>query len=159
TITHFDPTEYDIRIAGEVKDFSLGNVISAKEVRHLDLSTQYGLAATQEALRDAELTIDEGNGHQVGIIFGAAGGGIDLLLRQQRILQERGPNRVSPMFLPYFLTDSTSGVLAMTFGASGPNMAVVSACATGGHAIGEAAETIRRGDVPVMIAGGTEAVI
>jgi beta-ketoacyl-acyl-carrier-protein synthase II len=158
-ITRFDTNDFDVKIAGEVKDFSLGGVVASKEARHLDLGTQYGLVATREALTDAALKIDDGNAEQVGIIFGSAGGGLGLLLRQQQVLQERGSSRVSPMFLPYFLADSTSGVLAMTFGASGPNMAVVSACATGGHALGEAAETIRRGDVPVMIAGGAEAVI
>jgi 3-oxoacyl-[acyl-carrier-protein] synthase II len=134
-------------------------VISPKEARHMDLCSQYAVVAACEAVADARLEVTSENAEQVGIVFGSGGGGVGRLLEQERIRVERGPDRISPFFLPHFLADSASGILAITLGAMGPNMAVVSACATGGHAIGEAAETILRGDAEVMIAGGTEAAI
>jgi beta-ketoacyl-acyl-carrier-protein synthase II len=125
----------------------------------MDLSSQYAAVVTREAVADAGLEITPDNAERVGIVFGSGGGGVGRLLEQERLRLERGPERVSPFFLPHFLADSASGILAIALGAMGPNMAVVSACATGAHAIGEAAETIRRGDADVMIAGGTEAAI
>ncbi|HEX8600457.1 MAG TPA: beta-ketoacyl-ACP synthase II [Chloroflexia bacterium] len=158
-ITLFDTTDYAIKIAGQVKDFDPGEEIDAKEVRHMDRSVQFAVVASKQALRDAALEIPEQDSDRVGIIFGTAVGGVNTLLAQQAVLEERGPRRVSPHFLPNFLPDSASGQVAIAVGARGPNMAVVSACATGGHAVGEAMETIRRGDADVMLAGGTEAVI
>jgi 3-oxoacyl-[acyl-carrier-protein] synthase II len=158
-ITLFDPTEYGIQIAGEVKDFNPGDDIDPKEVRHMDRSVQFAIVATKQALRDAALDITEEEADDIGIIFGTGAAGVGTLITQQKVLEERGPRRVSPHFLPNFLPDSASGQVAIAVGAKGPNMAVVSACATGGHAVGEAMETIRRGDADVMIAGGTEAVI
>ncbi|HEX8228544.1 MAG TPA: beta-ketoacyl-ACP synthase II [Chloroflexia bacterium] len=158
-ITLFDTTDYAITIAGQVKDFDPGADIDAKEVRHMDRSVQFAVVASKQALRDSTLEIPEQDSDRVGIIFGTAVGGVNTLLAQQAVLEERGPRRVSPHFLPNFLPDSASGQVAIAVGARGPNMAVVSACATGGHAVGEAMETIRRGDADVMLAGGTEAVI
>ncbi|HYP39623.1 MAG TPA: beta-ketoacyl-ACP synthase II [Chloroflexia bacterium] len=158
-ITLFDPTDYGIQIAGEVKDFTPGDDIDPKEVRHMDRSVQFAIVATKQALRDAALDITEEEADDIGIIFGTGAAGVGTLIAQQKVLEERGPRRVSPHFLPNFLPDSASGQVAIAVGAKGPNMAVVSACATGGHAVGEAMETIRRGDAEVMIAGGTEAVI
>jgi 3-oxoacyl-[acyl-carrier-protein] synthase II len=158
-ITLFDPSEYSIQIAGEVKNFSPEGVIDPKDVRHMDRGVQFAVVAAQEALRDAGLDITEENADDVGIVLGTGAGGVGTLLQQQAILEERGPRRVSPFFLPNMLPDSGSGQVAIAVGARGPNMAVVSACATGGHAVGEAMETIKRGDASVMIAGGTEAVI
>ncbi len=158
-ITLFDTTDYAINIAGEVKGFSPEGIIDPKEARHMDRAVQFAVVAAKEALCDAQLDINEGNADNTGIVFGTGVGGINTLLQQQAILQERGPRRVSPFFLPNMLPDSASGQVAIAVGAKGPNMAVVSACATGGHAVGEAMETIRRGDADAMIAGGTEAVI
>ncbi|MDQ6694531.1 MAG: beta-ketoacyl-ACP synthase II [Chloroflexota bacterium] len=158
-ITLFDPAEYAVKIAGEVKGFSSEGIIDPKEVRHMDRSVQFAVVAAQEALRDARLDIGGENADNVGIIFGTGAGGVGTLVAQQKMLEERGPRRVSPHFLPNFLADSASGQVAISTGAKGPNMAVVSACATGGHAVGESMETIRRGDADVMIAGGTEAII
>ncbi len=158
-ITLFDPTDYGIQIAGEVKDFNPGDDIDPKEVRHMDRSVQFAIVATKQALRDAALDITDEEADDIGIIFGTGAAGVGTLIAQQKTLEERGPRRVSPHFLPNFLPDSASGQVAIAVGAKGPNMAVVSACATGGHAVGEAMETIRRGDASVMIAGGTEAVI
>ena len=158
-ISHFDPSDYDIKIAGEVKNFSPNGAINPKEVRHMDRGSQYAVVAAREAVADARLEIAADDAEEVGVVFGSAAGGVARLLEQDRILRERGPDRVSPFFLPHFLADSASGILAMTFGARGPNMAVVSACATGAQAVGEGAEAIRRGDAEVVIAGGTEAPI
>lgn len=159
TITRFDASEFAIRIAGEVKQFSVDGAVGPKEARHMDLHTQFAVVAAREAVADAGLEITEANAASVGIMLGSAGGGIGKIVEQQDILLKRGPDRVSPLFLPHFLADSASGVLAITLGATGPNMAVVSACATGASAVGEAAETIRRGDADAMIAGGAEAPI
>jgi 3-oxoacyl-[acyl-carrier-protein] synthase II len=159
-ITLFDASEYSIQVAGEVKDFvPTEEDIDPKEARHMDRSVQFAIVASKQALRDAKLDISEEEADNTGIIFGTGAAGVGTLITQQKVLEERGPRRVSPHFLPNFLADSASGQVAIAVGAKGPNMAVVSACATGGHAVGEAMETIRRGDADVMIAGGTEAVI
>ncbi len=158
-ITLFDPSDLGVQIAGEVKGFSPDGEIDPKEVRHMDRSVQFAIVATRQAIRDAELDMGKEDADRVGIIFGSAAGGVGTLLAQQAALEERGPRRVSPFFLPNFLADSASGQVAIAVGAKGPNMAVVSACATGGHAVGESMETIKRGDADVMIAGGAEAVI
>jgi beta-ketoacyl-acyl-carrier-protein synthase II len=155
-ITHFDPAEYDVKIAGEVKDFSPNGLISAKDARHMDQGAQFAVVAAHEALLDARLEINRENADRVGVVFGSAAGGVARLLEQERIREARGADRVSPMFLPHFLPDASSGILAITYGARGPNMAVVSACATGAQAVGEGSEAIRRGDADVVIAGGTE---
>ncbi len=158
-ITLFDPSDYAVQIAGEVRGFEPGEYIDPKEARHMDRSVQFAIAAAKQALRDAGLELTEENADETGIIFGTGAGGVGTLLAQQATLEERGPRRVSPHFLPNFLPDTASGQVAIAVGARGPNMAVVSACATGGHAVGEAMETILRGDAEVMLAGGTEAVI
>ncbi|MBI4507331.1 MAG: beta-ketoacyl-ACP synthase II [Chloroflexi bacterium] len=158
-ITLFDASPFAVQIAGEVKGFALGDWVEPKERRRLDRNVQFALAATAEALRDAGLDAAREPTERIGVILGSCVGGIATLLEQQRILDERGPNRVSPFFLPNMIPDAASGQVAIHFGLRGPNMAVVSACATGGHAIGEAAETIRRGDADVAIAGGTEAAL
>lgn len=158
-ITLFDASDYAIKIAGEVKNFEPDRDIDPKEIRHMDRSVQFAVVAAKQALRDAALAINEENADEVGIIFGTGGGGVGTLVAQQKLLDERGPRRVSPHFMPNFLADSASGQVAIAVGAKGPNMAVVSACATGGHAVGEAMETIKRGDASVMLAGGTEAII
>ena len=156
-ISLFDASEFDVRIAGEVKDFSTDGVISVKEARHMDRSVQMALVATREALSDSGLEIDEAEAPNVGVIYGSGAGGFGQLLAQQQIIDERGPGRVSPFFIPNFLPDTASGMIAIQCGAQGPNMAVVSACATGGTAVGEAMETIRRGDCDVIVTGGAEA--
>ena len=158
-ISLFDPSGFDVRIAGEVKDFTPEGVISPKEARHMDRSVQMALVATREAVSDAGLEIDEDEAPNVGVIYGSGAGGFGQLLAQQQVIEERGPGRVSPFFIPHFLPDTASGMIAIQHGAQGPNMAVVSACATGGTAVGEAMETIRRGDCDVVITGGAEAPI
>ncbi|HZQ04683.1 MAG TPA: beta-ketoacyl-ACP synthase II [Gaiellaceae bacterium] len=154
-IRSFDTDGLPIRIAAEVKDFDATGVASPKEVRKLARNVLLALAASREALADASL-----NGfrpERVGIVFGSAIGDVPGLLEQHETLRERGPDRVSPSFLPNVLVDSASGQLAISLGIKGPNYAVVSACATGSHAVGEAAELIKRGDADAVLAGGTEA--
>jgi 3-oxoacyl-[acyl-carrier-protein] synthase II len=154
-IRAFDASDYPVRIAAEVKDFDPSGVASPKEVRKLDRNVLLALAAAKEAVADAGL-----NGFdpaRVGIVFGSAIGGFLGIMEQSDVLRERGPERVSPNFLPNVLVDSASGQLAISLGIRGPNYAVVSACATGSHAVGEAAELIRRGDADAVLAGGTEA--
>jgi beta-ketoacyl-acyl-carrier-protein synthase II len=159
TITLFDPAAFDVRIGGEVKNFKAEDHIASKELRHMDRGSKFAVVAAREAVTDAGLEMSDECPERVGIIFGTAAGGVEKVLAQQQILLERGPDRVSPMFLPHFLPDSASGLIAIMLGAEGPNMAVSSACATGSHAVGEALKTIQRDDADVMLAGGTEASI
>jgi 3-oxoacyl-[acyl-carrier-protein] synthase II len=154
-IRAFDPSEFPVRVAAEVKDFDPSGVASPKEVRKLDRNVLLALAAGQEAVESAGLNGFEPN--RVGIVFGSAIGGILGIMEQSEVMRERGPARVSPNFLPNVLVDSASGQLAITLGIRGPNYAPVSACATGSHAVGEGAELIKRGDADAVLAGGTEA--
>jgi 3-oxoacyl-[acyl-carrier-protein] synthase II len=154
-IRSFDASEFPVRIAAEVKDFDPTTAASPKDVRKLDRNVLLALGAAREAMGDAGL-----NGFdptRVGVVFGSAIGGFLGVMEQHEVMQERGPERVSPNFLPNVLVDSASGQLAISLGLRGPNYAVVSACATGSHAVGEAAELIKRGDADVVLAGGTEA--
>ena len=154
-IRSFDPGDVPVRIAAEVKDFDASQVASPKEVRKLERNVLLAVGAAREALGDSGL-----NGFdpaRVGIVFGTAIGGVNGILEQEEIRLSRGPDRVSPNFLPNVLVDSASGQLAISLGIKGPNYAVVSACATGSHAIGEAAELIKRGDADAVLAGGGEA--
>jgi len=156
-IDAFDATDYPVRVAAEVKDFDPTSVASPKEQRKLDRNVLLALAAGKEAVEDAGLNGFDPN--RVGIAFGSAIGGIAGIMRQGEILRERGYERVSPSFIPSVLVDAASGQLAISLGIKGPNYAPVSACATGSHAVGEAAELIKRGDADAMLAGGTEAAI
>lgn len=158
-ITLFDPSPFSIQIAGEVKNFNPADQIDRKDLRRMDRNVQFAVVAAREAVRRAGLVIDETNANRVGVILGSAVGGISTLIEYQKVLDTKGPNRVSPHFLQNMICDTASGQVAIYLGAKGPNMAVVSACATGSHALGEAFETIRRGDADVIIAGGTEAAI
>ena len=162
-ITLFDAEPFEVRVAGEVKDFDATRYMDGKDVRRHDRNTHFAVAATGEALRDAGMLGEDGlvNGEvdpdRFGMVFGTGIGGIGMMLDGYRTLLERGPRRVSPFMLPHMLPDSASGQVAIEYGIRGPNMAVVSACATGGHAIGEAMEAIVRGQADVMLGAGTEA--
>jgi 3-oxoacyl-[acyl-carrier-protein] synthase II len=156
-ISTFDTAGLPVRIAAEVKGFDPAQVVSPKEARKLERNVLLGVAAGREALTDSGLTGFDPT--RVGIIFGSAIGGVPGLLEQAEVLRTRGPDRVSPSFLPNVLVDSVSGQLAISLGIKGPNYAVVSACATGSHAIGEAAEMIKRGSADAVLAGGTESCI
>jgi 3-oxoacyl-[acyl-carrier-protein] synthase II len=156
-ISTFDTDGLPVRVAGEVKGFDPAQVVSPKEARKLERNVLLGVGAGREAMADAGL-----NGFdptRVGIVFGSAIGGVPGILEQADVMRERGPDRVSPNFLPNVLVDSISGQLAISLGIKGPNYAVVSACATGSHAVGEAAEMIKRGSADAVLAGGTESCI
>jgi 3-oxoacyl-[acyl-carrier-protein] synthase II len=157
-IRAFDAAPYPVKIAAEVKGFDPAGLASPKELRKLDPNVVLALAASKEAVADAGLdgTYDA---ERVGIVYGSAIGGIQSIVQQHDVLLERGPDRISPNFLPNVLVDSASGQLAISLGYRGPNYATVSACATGSHAVGEAAELLRRGDADAVLAGGTEACI
>ncbi len=158
-LTLFDTSAFSVQIGGEVKNFQPESLIPSKELRHMDRSAKFALVAAKEAVADAFLDMQAVCADRVGVIFGTAAGGVERVLTQQQILLERGPDRVSPMFLPHFLPDSASGLVAIALGAEGPNMAVASACATGSHAVGEGFKTVQRDDADVVVAGGTEASI
>lgn len=158
-ITRFDTTGHDTTIAGEVKDFDPTTVLDRKEARRTDRVIQFAVAAADEALRHAELRITDANAERIGVLIGSGIGGIETLSEGFNALQTRGPGRVSPFLVPMMITDMSAGMVSIKYGAKGPNYAPVSACATSGNAIGEAAAVIRRGDADVMIAGGSEAAI
>jgi 3-oxoacyl-[acyl-carrier-protein] synthase II len=157
-IRAFDASAYPVRVAAEVKGFDPAAVASAKEARKLDRNVLLALGAGREAVADAAL---DGvyDASRVGILFGTAIGGFVGIMEQAEVLRERGPDRVSPSFIPNVLVDTASGQLAIALGYRGPNYAPVSACATGSTAVGEAAELIRRGDADAVLAGGAEACI
>jgi 3-oxoacyl-[acyl-carrier-protein] synthase II len=154
-IRSFDASDFPVRVAAEVKDFDGSTVVPPKEARRLERNVLLAVAAAREAVSDAAL--DGFDPARVGIVLGSAIGGVIGILEQADVMRERGADRVSPFFLPNVLVDSASGQLAITLGIRGPNYAVVSACATGSHAVGEGAELIKRGDADVILAGGTEA--
>jgi 3-oxoacyl-[acyl-carrier-protein] synthase II len=153
-ITAFDPAEYPVRIAAEVKGFDAASVVGAKDARRLERNVVLAVAAAREAW--AEAGAEGVDPARAGILVGSAIGGVVGVLEQNEVLRERGPTRVSPHFLPNVLVDTASGQIAIDLGLRGPNYAPVSACATGSHAVGEAAELIRRGDADIVLAGGTE---
>jgi 3-oxoacyl-[acyl-carrier-protein] synthase II len=161
TIEAFDPSRIDSRIAGEVVDFDATGVLDRKELRRMDRYIQLGLVAAREALDDAgfEGRMEGELAERTGVILGSGLGGVATLFDNVLLMAERGPDRISPFFIPMGIANVGSGQVAIAFGPTGPNFATVSACATGGHAIGESWETIRRGDADVMLAGGVEAGI
>ena len=159
TIRAFDASAFPARIAAEVKGFDPAAIVGPKEARRMDRFVQLALAAATEALRDADLQINPSNAERVGVLMGSGIGGILTLMEQSRVLDTRGPERVSPFLIPMMIIDMVAGQVAIHTGAKGPNFSVVSACATSAHSIGEAFEVIRRGDADAVIAGGSEAPI
>ncbi|HYO12288.1 MAG TPA: beta-ketoacyl-ACP synthase II [Thermoanaerobaculia bacterium] len=158
-ITRFDASVYPSRIAGEVKGFDPLDYVDKKDVKKSDTFILYALAATRFALEDAGLTIDDSNGDRVGVVIGSGIGGLPLIESMHRILLEKGPDRVSPFFIPGLIVNMASGQVSIHYGARGPNTAPATACTTGAHAIGDAYRFIQHGDADAMIAGGAEAVI
>jgi len=158
-ITLFDTSDFDVRIAAEVKGFDPLQYIDRKRVRHTDRFTQFAVAASLEAAESARLKIDRSNGYEVGVIIGSCMGGLATLSQEFKVLSNEGPGRVSPFLIPVMIPDMASGQVAIHLGAKGPNYSVSSACASGAHSIGNAFTIIRQGDAKVMLAGGSEAVI
>jgi 3-oxoacyl-[acyl-carrier-protein] synthase II len=155
----FRHQRFDVKIAAEVKDFDPIRYIDRKRARHTDRFTQFAIAASLEAATGARLKIDSSNGYEVGVVIGSGMGGLTTLSRQLRILYDDGPSRVSPFLIPAMIPNMASGQVSIHLGAKGPNYNVASACASGGHAIGNAFNLIRQGCAEVIIAGGSEAVI
>jgi 3-oxoacyl-[acyl-carrier-protein] synthase II len=149
----------ETRIAGEVKGFNPDQYIPAKEVRRMDRFTHFALAATAQALEQAALEITDANRDDIGVLIGSGLGGLQTLSEQILVLEHKGPRRVNPVAIPMVVIDLAAGQVSIQYGLQGPNFAVVSACATSAHAIGEGAEIIRRGDAKAMVVGGTEAPI
>ena len=158
-ITRFDASRLASQIAGEVKNFDLSPYMSPKEARRMDLFIHYGMAAGLQAWRDTGLEINEGNAERVGINFGSGIGGLPLIESMKGELDKNGPRRISPFFIPGSIINMIAGLLSIEIGAKGPNLAMVTACTTSTHCIGEAMKSIRYGDADVMIAGGAEAVV
>lgn len=158
-ITLFDPTGFDTTFAAEVKGFDPTNYMDRKEARRTDRFVQFAVAATKEALRDAELDITPANRDEIGVFIASGIGGIATLSEQLEVLRSRGPGRISPFLIPAMITNLAAGQVSIVTGARGPSYCVTSACASSAHAIGEAAETIRRGWAKAMIVGGSEASI
>jgi 3-oxoacyl-[acyl-carrier-protein] synthase II len=161
-ISHFDATDdFPTRVAAEVKGFDPTLYMDPKEARRFDRYSQLGIAAADQAMRDAGRTKDQTDvqPERFGVVFGSGIGGISTLEENARILAAKGPRRVSPFFIPMFIPDIAAGLISIRFGAQGPNYATVSACASSAHAIGSAFRYIQRGDADVMIAGGSEATI
>jgi 3-oxoacyl-[acyl-carrier-protein] synthase II len=162
-ITHFDASNFACKIAGEVKGFDLESYISAKEARTMDTFIHYGIAAAAQAVADAGLPVGEALSEdeacRIGCIIGSGIGGLPLIENTHAELTSRGPRRISPFFVPASIINMISGHVSMRFGFKGPNLAVVTACTTGLHCIGEAARKIEYGDADVIVAGGSEATI
>ncbi len=158
-ISQYDTSEHKCKIAAEVKDFDPAALFGSREARRMDRVTQFSLTATLQAVQQSGLQIDDTNRDRIGVVIGTGIGGLSTLYEQMQVFAERGPSRVSPFLVPMMLPDSSAGMVAIQLGVRGPNMAVVTACATGTNAVGEAAEIIRRGQADVILAGGSEAAI
>lgn len=158
-VTKFDVSNYSTRIAAEVKDFDGSKYIEKKELRRLDLSEQYAIVASEQALADSGLDLKAVDLDMCGVIIGSGIGGINTFEKQHGLLLNSGPGRVSPFFIPMMIIDMCAGMVSIRFGFRGPNYATVSACASSSHAILNAARAIERGEADVMISGGSEATI
>lgn len=158
-IRRFDPSDLECQIAAEVKDFDPTAIFGKGDARRMDRFTQFAVFAAEQALADSGLAITDQNRDRTGVVIGSGIGGIGTIIEQTQVFHERGPRRVSPFLIPMMLADTAPGTVAIRLGLRGPNMAVVTACATGTNAIGEAAAVIRRGDADAVLAGGAEAAI
>jgi 3-oxoacyl-[acyl-carrier-protein] synthase II len=158
-VTKFDPSRLSSQIAGEVKGFDVAPYMSPKEARRMDLFIHYGVATGLQAWRDSGMQVTPENAERVGVNFGSGIGGLPLIEAMDAELQKNGPRRISPFFIPGTIINMIAGTLSIELGTKGPNLAMVTACTTSTHCIGEAAKSIRYGEADVMIAGGAEAVI
>ncbi|HMA19868.1 MAG TPA: beta-ketoacyl-ACP synthase II, partial [Gemmatimonadaceae bacterium] len=159
-ITKFDASTFEVRFACEVKNFDPLQYMDRKEAKRADQFTQYAVAASKQAMEDAGF--GNGSGYDpdnTGVIIGSGIGGLKIFEEQHDVYRQRGPSKISPFFIPMFISDIAAGIVSMQFGAKGPNYATVSACATSAHAIGDAFRTIQYGDADVMITGGAEATV
>ena len=158
-ITRFDPTGLNCRIAGEVKNFDVAAVMPPKEARRLDMFIHFGVAAAAEALRDSGIEVTDANRDRIGCVVGSGIGGLPMIEDNHSEMLKRGPRRISPFFVPGSIINMIAGTVSIMYGLRGPNLAIVTACTTGLHSIGEAGRLIEYGDADAMLAGGAEATI
>jgi 3-oxoacyl-[acyl-carrier-protein] synthase II len=155
-IEHFDVSEYTVRFGGTVKGFDPGDIIPPKDTKKMDMFIQYGIAAAAEAMKDSGLEITDANAERVGVAIGSGIGGIGVIEKNHEIILNKGPRKVSPFLIPASIINMISGHVSINYGLKGPNIALVTACATATHSIGDAARIIEYGDADVMLAGGAE---
>ena len=155
-IDHFDPGALSTRIAGQVSGFDVGAYLAPKDARKMDTFMHYGIAASVDALKDSGLEVSEENGHRIGVAMGAGIGGLQTIEENHIKMQNGGPRKVSPFFIPGSIINMTSGNVSIMYGITGPNLSIVTACTTSTHCIGIAARTIAYGDADAMLAGGSE---
>lgn len=158
-ITLFDVSQFSSRIAGEIKDFDPLKYLDKKEARRMDRFTQFAMIASQEAVQDSDLDLSKEDVRKIGVLLGSGIGGLGTIEKEHKILLEKGPRRVSPFLIPMLIIDMAPGLVSIKYGLKGPNSAVVTACASSAHALGNAFNLIQRGDAEVMITGGEEAAI
>ena len=158
-ITRFDTTNFDTKIAAEVKDFDPKQYIEPKSIKQMDIFIQYALASTKMAMEQSGLKIDDSNAERVGVVVGAGLGGLPEIEETHKKVLDRGPGRISPFFIPRLIANLAPGQISIVYGAKGPNMSIVTACTTGTHSIGEAYRMIQRDEADAMIAGGCESTI
>lgn len=158
-ITRFDASDMPVKVAGEVKNFNAEDFIDKKEIKKMDLFIQYAMAAAHFAMEDSGLVINEENAERVGVLVGAGLGGLPTIEKYHDVLKESGYRKITPFFIPMLIINLAPGHISIKYGAKGPNISSVSACATGTHSIGDAYHIIARGDADAMIAGGTESVV
>ena len=159
TITKFDASAFSTHFAGEVKGFNIEDYIPGKEARHMDTFIHYGMAAGMQAMQDSGLEVTETNAERIGVLVGSGIGGLPMIEQTHAELTSRGPRRISPFFVTASIINMISGHLSIKYGLKGPNLAIVTACTTGLHCIGEAGRLIEYGDADVMIAGGAESTV
>ncbi len=158
-ISRFDASAFASQIAGEVKDFDVSAYLSAKEARRMDVFIHYGLAAAIDALKDSGIEVTDANRERIGVNIGSGIGGLPMIEETHKTFLKEGPRKISPFFIPSSIINMIAGHLSILYGLQGPNLAVVTACTTGTHAIGESARSIARGEADVMVAGGAESTV
>ena len=158
-ITRFDASDMPVKVAGEVKGFNAEDFIDKKEIKKMDLFIQYAMAAAHFAMEDSGLVVNEENAERVGVLVGAGLGGLPTIEKYHDVMKESGYRKITPFFIPMLIINLAPGHISIKYGAKGPNISSVSACATGTHSIGDAFHMIARGDADAMIAGGTESVV
>ena len=156
-LTRFDTARFDTRFAGEIKEFNPEDYVQPKEVKKMDLFIHYAIAAAHIAVNDAGLDMGQEDAERVGVVVGTGLGGLPTIEKYHSVLLERGPGRITPFFIPMLIANEAPGHIAIQHGFKGPNLCIVTACATGAHSIGEACRIIQYGDADVMVAGGSEA--
>ena len=159
TVTKFDASAFATTFAGEVKGFQVEDYIPAKEARHMDTFIHFGMAAGIQAMQDSGLVVTDANAERIGVMVGSGIGGLPMIEETHGEYQKRGPRRISPFFVPASIINMISGHLSIKYGLKGPNLAIVTACTTGLHCIGEAGRLIEYGDADIMIAGGAESTV